>query len=324
MTSLRGRLLVASVLWTSGLLLGMHMLTILLLYFFPVLRGRHSAMAILAALALMAAGLELVRRTVAPLRNLRERLERVRAGREQNIAGSYPDEVRPLIEELNLLIEEREKSVRRAVAVAGDLAHGLKTPLALLSREAETLAAQGKQEAAEAVARQVDKMSRQIDYHLARARASAASQSGCVDVSAALEALVRTMHTLHAGRGLEIAIEGSGDVRIGPEDFDEILGNLIDNACKWARTRVKIRAVPEGAFLQIRVEDDGTGIPAPLREAVMRRGVRADEAAPGSGLGLAIARDLCEVYGGEVTLADSTLGGVNAVVRLPRRPDPVQ
>jgi signal transduction histidine kinase len=164
-------------------------------------------------------------------------------------------------------------------------------------------------------------MRRQIDYHLAHARASASGGNPgarCHVVTSA-DALARTMQTLHADRHLTIDVHAPHDhfVRSQREDFEEMLGNLVDNACKWAKTRVEIRSTIDNGHVVTTVDDDGPGLDPSLRETVLQRGVRADEAAPGSGLGLAIVADLVEVYGGSIALTSSPLGGVRAELRLP-------
>jgi signal transduction histidine kinase len=165
-------------------------------------------------------------------------------------------------------------------------------------------------------------MRRQVDYHLAHARAAAsgATPGARCDVAASAEGLARTLLRLHAGRGLAIDLEVSVDhaVRSQREDLDEMLGNLLDNACKWARSRVAIRSSAADDRVVVTVDDDGPGLAPSMREEVLRRGVRADEAAPGFGLGLAIVRDLAELYGGRVALDDSPLGGLRARIELPR------
>lgn len=319
--SLRSRLILASVLWTAGLLALMHMLSLLLMRGFPaMLRVPHSA-AVAVGLVLMAAGLAAARRGLATFHPLRERLAAVHKGESVRVEGSYPTEVQPLIDDLNALLAAREKAVQRALAAAGDLAHGLKTPLALLSREAERAAASGDAELAGNIAQQVDRMSRQVNYHLARARAAASGAEGAAPCPLApcAEALIRTLAKLHAGRGLAISasVEPQLRVRVERQDLDEMLGNLLDNACKWAASRVVVSAGPAGSMLEIAVDDDGPGLAPALRSRVLERGVKLDEAAPGSGLGLAIVRDLAELYGGSISLADSPLGGLRARLRLP-------
>jgi signal transduction histidine kinase len=164
-------------------------------------------------------------------------------------------------------------------------------------------------------------MRRQIDYHLAHARASAAggTPSARCHVLTSADALARTMTAIHAERGLSIPVHVSHEhfVKAQREDFEEMLGNLVDNACKWAKARVEIRSTLVEDVIETTVDDDGPGLAESLRETVLQRGVRADEAAPGSGLGLAIVADLVELYGGSVSLGSSPLGGLRATLRLP-------
>jgi signal transduction histidine kinase len=273
-----------------------------------------------AGLGFIILGLSLIRSGLTPFKQLRERLSAVRAGLNQRVEGSYPTEVQPLVNDLNALLEDREQRVARAVAKAGDLAHGLKTPLAVLSQEAERVGAEGHRDLAETIGQQVARMRRQIDYHLAQARAAASGTAGArCSVADSAEGLSRTLLRLHAGRGLSI------DVRVSPlhsvktqrEDLDEMLGNLLDNACKWAKSRVTVASSESEAGVVITVDDDGPGIDPSLRDRVLQRGVRADEAAPGSGFGLAIVRDLAELYGGSISLGSSQQGGVRARLELP-------
>jgi signal transduction histidine kinase len=176
-------------------------------------------------------------------------------------------------------------------------------------------------ELAQAITQQVDRMRRQVDYHLAQARASAsgANSGARSHVMTSADALARTMTSLHADRGLQIAVDAPHDqfVRVQREDLEEMLGNLVDNACKWAKAAVRVHARQGAGTIDIIVDDDGPGLAASMRAKVLHRGVRADEAAPGSGLGLAIVADLVELYGGSIELTDSPLGGLRAVLRLP-------
>jgi signal transduction histidine kinase len=308
--SLRSTLILASLLWTAGLLMLMHMISMTMLHVLPGFRSSRPAGPIAVGLVFMAAGVWWARHGLTPFRLLRERLMAIRAGQERRIEGWYPAEVQPLIDNLNALLEDRERAVKRALATAGDLAHGLKTPLALLAQEAD-----------ENIAQQVDRMSRQVNYHLARARAAASGASGTArcNVAESTEALVRTLLKLYAGRSLRISSTAATDlfVRVQREDLDEMLGNLLDNACKWANSRVVMEASRNGSMLFLTVDDDGPGLAPDLRMVVLERGVRIDEAAPGSGLGLAIVRDLAELYGGSVRLDGSPLGGLRARLSLP-------
>jgi signal transduction histidine kinase len=319
--SLRSRLIVASLLWTSGLLALMHMFSMLFLHVLPATLRFGAGWPILGGLILMAAGLTGLRSGLTPFRQLRAQLLEVKTGHDRRVKGKYPTEVQPLIDDLNALLDDREKAVKRALATAGDLAHGLKTPLAVLAQEAERLGASGDPELSAGIAQQVERMRRQVDYHLARARAAASGVTLNVrcPVAASAEGLARTMLKLYAGRPLAIGVNVSPDhlVRVQREDLDEMLGNLLDNACKWAASRVTVETARSGAALAVIVDDDGPGLARPLRTLVLQRGVRADEAAAGSGLGLAIVRDLAELYGGSVSLDGSPCGGVRALLVLP-------
>ena len=321
--SLRGRVMMGAALWTLGLLA---MIAIVLSF---SVRAAHSVSLIhhhnhasaVIAVGCMLAGLALVRSALAPFDDMRRRLSGVRKGVEPQLHGSYPTEVQPLVDDLNALLAHNARAVARATAKAGDLAHGLKTPLAVLSREAERADAAGHQEMAATIGQQVERMRRQVDYHLAHARAAASGATPgarCAVVESA-EGLARTLLRLHADRGLAIQVNVSPDhsVRSGRADVDEMLGNLLDNACRWARSQVTVTSVETDGAIVIIVDDDGPGLDPSMREAVLRRGVRADEASPGSGLGLAIVRDLAELYEGSISLGDAPAGGLRARLQLP-------
>jgi signal transduction histidine kinase len=320
--SLRSRIFVGSLLWTLGLLAIAGAIAIAIVHTHPEWAGlAHSAMLFLVALACAGAGLSQFRRGMSNVDQLRVRLGEVRDGRARRVDGVYPSEVQPLVNDLNALLDDRERSVTRALAKAGDLAHGLKTPLAVLSQEAERAKAVGLADLSATVSQQVERMRRQIDYHLAQARAAASGPVAHVrcSVKESADGLSRTLLRLHADRGLEIRVDVAADhaVHSHREDLDEMLGNLLDNACKWAASCVAITSSLEHADVIVIVDDDGPGLAPSMREAVLQRGVRADQAAPGSGLGLAIVRDLAELYGGSITLDNSPEGGVRARLRLP-------
>lgn len=323
MRSLRVLFLLGSLLWTCGLLAIAHLLAMALLHHLPFLMRTPRLLMVATALVLMTLGVWLVLRGLGPIALLRQKLAAVRTGQARQIDGVFPGEVQPLVDDLNQLLAHREATVQRAIARSGDLAHGLKTPLALLMQEAETLAASGQTELATAVGAQVEKMRRQIDYHLAQARAAAAGALPGTrsHLLASAEGLARTLRRLYAGRELEMEIQVDAGlaVKAQREDLEEMLGNLLDNACKWAKTRIRLeaRVDPASGRIVILVEDDGPGLSPEQRQLVLERGVRADEAAPGSGLGLAIVRDLAGLYGGEIQLGASTLGGLSARLELP-------
>jgi len=319
--SLRSRWILSSILWTAGMLMLMHIFMMVVMQVFPAIRGVHNALAVIIGFTLMAGGVAGVRQGLTPFRRVRDRLTAVRAGDEKHVAGEYPSEVQPLIDELNALLDDRDKAVKRAVATAGDLAHGLKTPLALLAQVAEHSAAEGHAHLADSISQQVERMSRQVDYHLARSRAAASGAAGAppCPVAECVEALVRTVQALYAGRGIAISTAVGPELRarVQREDLEEILGNLLDNACKWAKSRIVLEASKTGGMLLITLDDDGPGLTPAERSVVLERGVRLDEAAPGSGLGLAIVRDLVELYDGSISLEDSRMGGLRAQVLLP-------
>jgi signal transduction histidine kinase len=315
--SFRLRLLLGSILWTSGLLFFAHYFSVFVFRHFDRVQwgSFHGAPYVrvltVISLACIAVGLWQVRKALSVFDALRARLSAVREGRDQRLEGRYPSEVQPLVDELNDLLEHRERIVKRALAKAGDLAHGLKTPLAVLAHEAE---------GSPSIEQQIVRMRRQIEYHLAHARAAASGATlgaHCV-VRESAEGLARTLHRLYAERGIDICVEVSEEhaVRAQREDLDEMLGNLLDNACKWARSRVTIASRQDGDRIVITVDDDGPGLEPSLRESVLQRGVRADEAAPGSGLGLAIVRDLAELYGGHIMIETSPDHGLRALLEL--------
>ncbi|HEX5069029.1 MAG TPA: sensor histidine kinase [Vicinamibacterales bacterium] len=324
--TLRARLLIGAFLWTIGLFGIAGVIVTHLVYHYPNAPRTfhapftHTPLAVSLATLCMAVGLLQVRRGLSAVAQVRERLADVHAGRESRLQGKYPGEMQPLVSDLNALLAARDASVARAQAKAADLAHGLKTPLAILTQEADRAGAAGLADVAAAIRLEIARMQRQIDYHLAHARASAsgATAGARAQVAAAIEGLVRAMNRLHADRGLRIDcdVNPAHAVRAHDQDLEEMLGNLLDNACKWARTRVAVRAAAGAGEIIITIDDDGAGLEPAMRDAVLQRGVRADEAAPGSGLGLAIVRDLAEVYGGSVVLGQSPLGGLRATLRL--------
>jgi signal transduction histidine kinase len=335
--SLRSRLMLGAALWTLGLLAAASVLSTAVVLHHPGVQrhptfpqvlvsaaAAHTTLLTSVAVLCMLVGFWQVKRGISPINQLRMRLAAVHEGRDRHVDGDYPSEVQPLVDDLNALLAHRDQAIARAVAKAGDLAHGLKTPLALLAQDADRAAADGHDRLASGIAEQVQRMRRQIDYHLAHARAAASGAAAGARCAAAESAagVVRALARLHESRRLAIEVTVPADhvVRVGREDLDEMLGNLLENACKWARSRVRLSSSASNGRVRLIVEDDGPGIPPALREVVMRRGVRADEAAPGSGFGLAIVRDLVELYGGSIALATSALGGLQVVLSLPAAP----
>jgi signal transduction histidine kinase len=323
--SLRGALLTGALLWTVGLFVVAGIVATDMLFRFPrfprFFHGLFINVPIAGAVALLclAGGVFQIRRALAALSRLRAGLSGVHAGDHARVVGRFPAEVQPLIDDLNALLDHRAAAVQRAHARAGDLAHGLKTPLAVIAREADRGA--GDPPRSDVLRQQVERMRRQIDYHLAHARAAAsgATPGASAGVAASASALARTLEQLHAERGLDIRtdVPETAVVRVQREDLDEMLGNLLDNACTWGRSTVRLSTESADGVVHVLVDDDGPGVPPALRQQVLRRGVRADEAAPGSGLGLAIVADLAELYGGAITIETSPLGGARAHLVLP-------
>lgn len=320
--TLRSHVIWGAVLWTIGLVAVSHVIIVSLNSRFPRLNLiLHGSAVTLGAIVCMIAGLSQIRRAISPVQQMRDKLAAVRDGRANRLEGNYPDEIQPLVTDLNALLDHQEGQVKRAIARAGDLAHGLKTPLAILSQEVERAQNAGQREIASTINQQVLRIRRQVDYHLAHARAAA---SGAIpgtrsSVLVSAEGLSRTLLRLYESRSLNIQVEVSPahEVRVQREDLDEMLGNLLDNACKWAKSRITIQSSESNSRIAITIDDDGAGLIPSLRTSVLQRGVRADEESPGSGLGLAIVKDLAELYGGSIALETWQLGGVRAVLHLP-------
>jgi signal transduction histidine kinase len=266
---------------------------------------------------LIAAILIQVRIGLQPLRGVREALARIRDGKARRLEGTFPAEIAPLVAEVNSLIEHSAEVVARARTHVSNLAHFLKTPLTVLSNEA---AAQPGP-LADAVRRQVGTMRRQVDHYLARARAAGAVDAlgNRTQVQPMLLDLARVLMRIHADRDIHIDVDCPASLffRGERQDLEEMTGNLIDNGCKWAHTKVIVGARVAGSRFELSVEDDGAGLTEEERALVGERGERLDETVPGSGLGLAIVRDIAKLYGGTFALGGSSLGGLKATLTLP-------
>jgi signal transduction histidine kinase len=252
-----------------------------------------------------------------PLQRVSQALAKIRDGKARRLDGKFPTEIEPLASELNSLIQHSEEVVGRARTHVSNLAHFLKTPLSVLAAEAD--AQPGA--LSDMVKRQVFSMRRQVDHYLSRARAAGSLDvlGNRTQVSAVMDDLSRVIARIHAARGIVIDAECEDDIYFRGErqDLEEMLGNLIDNGCKWARGRVRVRCEKGAGRLVLTIEDDGPGLSAEQRSQVGERGERLDETVPGSGLGLAIVRDISKLYGGFFALDASSLGGVLARLELP-------
>ena len=251
-----------------------------------------------------------------PLRRVRWEVASIRSGEKTRIGSDFPTEIRPLTEEINQLLAHNEAQAEEARRHAGNLAHALKTPLTVITNAATARAP----DLADTVCREATVMRRQVDHHLARARAIGrrASAHARATVWDSLEAVERAVDRLYENVTVDIAGDKHAEVRVERQDLDEMLGNLVDNAAKYGGGRVFATVEDKGEFIDIEVEDDGRGIPAQAREAIFARGARLDTEKPGTGLGLAIVRDVAEIYGGRITLEESEdLGGLLARLSLP-------
>ncbi len=280
------------------------------------------SLSVLAALLLLGAWAH-VTIGLGPLRAISEKLAAVRAGRAQRLDGQFPDEIMPLVNETNELLSLKEEDLKAARARAGDLAHGLKTPLAVMAANARTLRRQGNAAIADEIDKQIETMHRHVERELARARARGSQRLGllAIDVSPLLSELISVIESLPRDNDLSwsSAIPEKLSFAVDADDFNNMAGNLIENAGKWAisRIHVTLARTPEGLLLD--VEDDGPGIPPEEYERVLRRGERADRSVSGSGLGLAIVNDLVLAYSGHLQLSQSPLGGLKAGLFLPDR-----
>lgn len=259
-----------------------------------------------------------IRLVLRPLERVEAHVVDVREGRRQHLDTDYPPELQPLTEELNKLIDHNRDVVERARTHVGNLAHALKTPLAVLRNEAT-----GESALDQMVRRQTEAMHANVDHYLKRAQAAARAQSlgARAEVAPVVDGLVRLLNRLFEDKGLYVESTVTGDpvFRGEKQDLEEMLGNLMDNACKWARETVTVSVDGTAAGpLVIHVDDDGRGLSSEEREAALKRGVRLDETAPGTGLGLSIVTELAELYSGRLTLSESPAGGLRASLELPR------
>jgi signal transduction histidine kinase len=266
-----------------------------------------------------------VRFGLAPLKRISESIADIRSGRAERLEGEFPVEIAPLARETNALIDANREIVERARTHVGNLAHAIKTPLSVIFNEA---AAHAADPFATKVLEQADVMRDQVAHHLERARIAARVTivATVTEVAPAIEALRRTMEKIHRDRAITIEAKADPLARFRGErqDLEEMAGNLVDNACKWAATQVLIEVQVEppaepgnGPRLRIIVDDDGRGLSADERAQVSRRGQRLDETKPGSGLGLSIVVDLAALYGGSLVLGDAPIGGLRAELVLP-------
>ena len=265
-----------------------------------------------------------VRFGLAPLRRVTAGLAAIRSGQAERLEGDFPVEIAPLARETNALLDANREIVERARTHVGNLAHAVKTPLSVIVNEA---AAHRDEPFAAKVLEQAAIMRDQVAHHLERARIAArlSAVTTLTEVTPVVDALHRTMEKIHRERDIEIEVQADAPATFRGEqqDLEEMIGNLVDNACKWAQSKVLIevmlerRADSAEPMVRIVVDDDGRGLSPAERGQVSRRGQRLDETKPGSGLGLSIVVDLAALYGGGLTLGTAPIGGLRADLRLP-------
>ncbi|MBY0361042.1 MAG: sensor histidine kinase [Phreatobacter sp.] len=279
---------------------------------------------LMLAVGMIVAAMLQVRVGLTPLQRLVGGLTAIRAGEQEHLEGDFPVEIAPLAREVNALIDSNREIVERSRTHVGNLAHALKTPLSVIQNEAA-----GRDDPlALKVAEQTRVMRDQVNHHLERVRAAARARvaTTVVPVADVVESLARTLQKVHRDRDLDVTCTVPPEAMFRGErnDLEEMVGNLVDNACKWADGRIVVTGAREHsptsadrAFFSITVDDDGPGLTATERDAVGLRGRRLDETKPGSGLGLSIVSELASLYGGSLRLDAAPLGGLRAVLRLP-------
>ena len=261
---------------------------------------------------------------LAPLRRLNLSLDRLRRGEAAALEGEFPTEVRPLADNLNGVMAQHRRHIERARAIAGNLAHALRTPLAVMSNASADQKAT-VQELRDLVAAQTALAQKQVEWHLKRARMAATTGSSGqrFGVSPVVEGVVGVMRRVYADKELEFRCDRLDPTAVfwgEQQDLQEMLGNLIDNACKWARHRVMVSASLIEKQVCIVVEDDGNGVAPDRYSEILKRGVRIDELVPGTGLGLSIVAELVELYSGTLRFSSSSMGGLAVQVCFPAEP----
>lgn len=284
---------------------------------------------LIVAFCMLGAGLLIatffqVRYGLSPVRDIGSKLAAIRSGQASKLEGALPEEIQPLQDELNALIQSNQQIIERARTHVGNLAHALKTPLSVITNEARL----HEGEFAKKVAEQAALMREHITHHLGRAQIAARISivGGVTDVNDTLRSLTNALTRIYSDRGICFSVDCPADAKFRGEkqDLQEMVGNLLDNACKWAESKVDVRVAVErsqkaalGKQLTFLVDDDGPGLPADKLEAVVKRGNRLDESKPGSGLGLSIVADLSDIYYGSFDLENAPQGGLRARLILP-------
>ncbi len=262
--------------------------------------------------ALLAGSLLQIFIGLRPLEALRKNIEKIRFGTTQNIVGTFPSEVEPLVTEVNALISDRENQLLRARQRASNLAHGLKTPLTIMSAVADSIEASKLNREAQDIRDSADQMRQLVERELARARMASGH---AVQLTAVAPIVTRMMNALKKTSANEAllwhsAIPADATMAMEADDLLECVGNLLENARKWAKTQVYVSWRDDA----LKIEDDGPGVPVDKIASILERGVRLDETVAGSGLGLGIVADLVDIYGLEIKLSRSSLGGLSVSI----------
>ncbi|MEN8133022.1 MAG: HAMP domain-containing sensor histidine kinase [Pseudomonadota bacterium] len=278
-------------------------------------------LAMMASVLLLAAWIQ-VRIGLTPLDAVRRGVTEIRSGAKRRLERLYPDEVMPLVDEMNGLLEVQEQTIERARAWTADLAHGLKTPLMVLTADSQQLREEGHTSIADNLDQLAETMRRRVDRELIRARVRSGIERKRMhaDAADAVNGVVRTLKRSPRGAVLRwlLDVPNGADAAILPEDLTELLGNILENATKWANNAVSVSVTKGNKTISIRVEDDGPGVPENQLNTLGQRGVRLDEQKQGTGLGLAIARDVSEAYHGKLSFHRSPMGGLAVTVQIPR------
>ncbi|MDH5410551.1 MAG: HAMP domain-containing histidine kinase [Alphaproteobacteria bacterium] len=273
------------------------------------------------ALVLIAAAWLQVSIGLRPLEAVRQGVNAIRARRRHKLEGRFPDEVMPLVSEVNDLLEAQDNAIERARMRAGDLAHGLKTPLTVLTGDARKLRERGEA----GIADEIEDLARTMQHHIDRelTRTRIAREVGREKLEADLETvvgkLVATLQRTPRGEAIawDLSLPAGLRVAVEPADLAEIAGNLLENAVKWGKSRIRVSAHRDGEAVILSIHDDGAGVPDEFIAALGQRGARLDEQVPGTGLGLAIAKEILEAYDGSLELGNNPDGGLTVTARLP-------
>lgn len=277
-------------------------------------------MAAMAAL-LLAAQAVLLRWGLRPLRRVAAEIHAIERGKKEQLAGNYPAELKALTENLNGLLRRERAQQKRYRDALGDLAHSLKTPLAVMRGALAGTAHGDGTPLAVTIAEETDRMQHIVDYQLQRAATAGPSSplAAPVEIRPVAERIVASLAKVYHDKRIDAALDIAPGLAFRGDrgDLLELLGNLLDNAYKWSKGNVRLAAADGKTSLTLTVEDDGPGIPAQLAERILQRGARADQSTPGQGIGLAVVASIVQAYGGEIVIATSGLGGAMMTVRMP-------